>query len=62
MEKDERKGMSAVTAGEYIAKIALKKKVKPIYAIGFSYKVLSTLCKTFPSGFRNSVVGMLYAK
>ena len=62
MEKDERKGMSAEKAGEYIAKIALKEKVKPIYAIGTSYKILSTLCKTFPSGFRNRIVGMLYAK
>ena len=62
MEKDERKGMSAEAAGEYIAKICLKKNVKPVYAIGFSYKVLSTLCKTFPAGFRNSIVGMLYAK
>ena len=62
MEKDEQKGMSADVAGEYIAKIALKKNVKPIYAIGFSYKFLSTLCKTFPCSFRNKVVGMLYAK
>ena len=62
MEKDEQKGMSPVVAGEYIAKIALKKKVKPVYAIGFVYKFLSTLCKVFPSGFRNAVIGMLYAR
>lgn len=62
MEKDEQKGMSPETAGNYIAEIALKKKVKPIYAIGFSYKILSTLCKIFPCSFRNKVVGMLYAK
>lgn len=62
MEKDEQKGMSPEVAGDYIAEIALRNKVKPIYAIGFSYKVLSTLCKTFPCSFRNKVVGMLYAK
>ena len=62
MEKDEQKGMSPEFAGRYIAKIALKKKVKPIYAIGFGYKVLATLCKVFPCGMRNSIVGMLYAK
>lgn len=60
MEKDEQKGMSPEFAGNYIAEIALKNKVKPVYAIGASYKVLSTLCKTFPSGFRNFVVGKLY--
>lgn len=62
MEKDEQKGMSPEFAGDYIAKIALKKNVKPIYAIGLSYKILSVLCKTFPCSFRNKVVGMLYAK
>lgn len=62
MEKDERGGMSPEIAGRYIAKIALKKNVKPIYAIGFSYKCLSTLCKVFPCGVRNKIVGMLYAR
>ena len=62
MEKDEQKGMSPEFAGRYIAKITLKKNVKPIYAIGFGYKVLSTLCKVFPCGIRNAIVGMLYAK
>lgn len=62
MERDERKGMSAETAGKYIADIALKKSVKPISAIGFSYKCLSALCKVAPCSFRNWIVGMLYAK
>ena len=62
MEKDEQKGMSPQFAGNYIAKIALKNKVKPIYAIGITYKFLSTLCKIFPCSFRNWVIGMLYAK
>ena len=62
MEKDEQKGMKPEVAGEYIAKIALKKNVKPIYAIGASYKILSVLCKTFPCGIRNKIVGLLYAR
>ncbi len=62
MEKDEQKGMSPDVAGKYIAKVALKKSVKPVSAIGMSYKVLSVMCKTFPCKFRNFVVGMLYAK
>ena len=62
MEKDEQKGMSPEVAGKYIAKVALKKSVKPVSAIGASYKFLSVLCKTFPCKFRNYVVGMLYAK
>ena len=62
MEKDERKGMSSDVAGNYIARIALKSTVKPIYAIGISYKVVSTLCKVFPCGIRNRIIGSLYAK
>ena len=62
MEKDEQKGMSPEFAGNYIAKIALKNKVKPIYAIGTTYKFLSTLCKVFPCGIRNAIIRMLYAK
>lgn len=62
MEKDEAKGMSPELAGRYIAKVALRKKVKPVCAIGVSYKILSVLCKTFPCSFRNWVVGIMYAK
>lgn len=62
MERDERQGMSPEIAGRYIAKIALKKRVKPIYAIGFVYKSLSVLCKVLPSRLRNWIVGLLYAR
>ena len=61
MEKDEAKGMSPEIAGRYIAKVALRKKVKPVCAIGTTYKILSVLCKTFPCSFRNWVVGLMYA-
>lgn len=61
MEKDEENGMSPEKAGEYIAGISLKKNVKPLYAIGFSYKFLSVLCKIFPSRIRNRIVGILYS-
>ncbi len=62
MERDEQKGMKPETAGSYIAKIAMKSKVKPIYAIGLSYKFVCILCKLFPCSFRNWVIGLLYAK
>lgn len=62
MERDEQKGMKPETAGNYVAKIALKSKVKPVYAIGASYKLVCVLCKIFPCRFRNWVIGQLYAK
>lgn len=62
MEKDEQKGMSPDFAGKYIAEIALKNKVKPLYAIGFGYKFVCVLCKIFPCRVKNKIIGMLYAK
>lgn len=62
MEKDERNGMSPESAGRYIAHIALKGKVKPIYTLGVGYKCLSVLCKLLPCQLRNWIVGLLYAR
>ena len=60
MEKDERGGMKPEVAGAYIAKIALKKKVKPLYAIGFVYKFFCVLMKILPIGLANKMIGMIY--
>lgn len=60
MEKDERGGMKPETAGAYICKVALKKRVKPLYAIGTAYKGACFLCQLLPCGPRNWLVGKLY--
>lgn len=62
MEHDEENGMSAETAGKMIAKIALKKRVKPIYTLGVSYKLLCLAGKIMPVGFSNKLVGSMYSK
>lgn len=62
MEKDEQNGMRPETAGKYIAKIAFRKSVKPIYTLGMGYKCLSVLCKILPCRLRNWIVGILYAR
>lgn len=62
MERDERTGMKPEAAGRSIAAIALKKRVKPVCAIGWGYKCLSVLCKVLPCGLRNWIVGLLYAR
>lgn len=61
MEKDEQGGMDPAAAGRYIAKIALKKNVKPLYAIGFSYKLVCVLVKLLPCRLANWIIGKLYA-
>ena len=62
MEKDERGGMSPSAAGAYIAKIALKNRVKPLYAIGIMYKGACFLCDLLPCRLRNWLIGKIYAQ
>ena len=62
MEKDERNGMDPAAAGKYIAKIAVRKNVKPLYAIGFAYKLVCAAVKLLPCRLANRIVGMIYAK
>ena len=62
METDEQKGMSPEIAAKFISKIANKRKVKPLYTIGFQYKLVVLLMKILPSSFSNRIIGMLYAK
>ena len=62
MDGDERNGMSPEAAGKYIAKIALKPHVKPIYTLGFGYKCLSMFCKLLPCRLRNWIVGWYQVK
>ena len=61
MEHDEQNGMQASVAGAYIAKVALKKRVKPLYAIGFQYKAVCVLIKLLPARLANWIIGKLYA-
>ena len=62
MEHDEQNGMAPEKAGACIAKIALKKRVKPLYTIGFAYKAVCLALKLLPCGFANRVIGRMYAK
>ena len=60
MEKNEQGGMSPDAAGAYLAKIAGKKRVKPLYAIGAQYKLFAVLAKLLPARLTNWIVGRLY--
>ena len=62
MEKDEQKGSSPEAAARYILRIAKKKRVKPLYTIGFTYKLFCFLAKLLPASLVNRLVGSLYAK
>ena len=61
MEKDETNGASADKVGAYVAGIALKKNVKPLYAVGFINKVFYTIMKVLPCRFSNYLLWKIYA-
>ncbi|MEA4964448.1 MAG: SDR family oxidoreductase [Oscillospiraceae bacterium] len=62
MEHDEQTGMTPSAAGAYIAKLALRRSVKPLYAIRFDYKFFVILSRILPVRFLNYLIGVLYAK
>ncbi|MBQ9924197.1 MAG: SDR family oxidoreductase [Clostridia bacterium] len=62
MEHDEQTGVPARKVGELIARVALKKRVKPLYIPGFSYNLVNVLIRILPSGLANRLIGALYAK
>ena len=62
MEQDEQNGVPAQKVGELIAKVALKKRVKPLYIPGCSYNLINVLMRILPSGLANRLIGVLYAK
>ena len=62
MEQDEQHGVPARKVGEFIARVALKKRVKPLYIPGFSYNLVNVLMRILPSGLANRLIGLLYAK
>ncbi len=62
MEHDEENGMPAEAAGRMIAKIALKNRVKPLYTLGVSYRLLCLAGKILPVSVSNKLVGSMYSK
>lgn len=62
MEHDEQNGMKPERAGKFIAAVAQKRSKKPIYTIGFTYKLFCAIVKLLPKTLSNYLVGLLYAK
>ena len=63
MEKDEQNGMAPEQAAKTIVRVALQPgRVKPYYAIGFSYKVLVLLDSLLPCRAVRWLLYQLYGK
>ena len=62
MEHDEQTGMDPAKAGAYIAGLALRRSVKPLYAIRADYKFFVMLSRLLPARTLSWLVYQLYAK
>jgi NAD(P)-dependent dehydrogenase (short-subunit alcohol dehydrogenase family) len=62
MEHDEKNGMKPDKVGNVISAIALKKRVKPCYPIGFMSGAEFFLKRLFTYKFAQTVIRMMYVK
>ena len=62
MERDEQNGISPEVIGSLTAKIARKKRVKPLYTAGISYKFFIFLVHILPANILTRLVGFIYAQ
>lgn len=60
MEKDEQSGLDPQKAGDFIAGVALKKKVKPLYSIDFVSGAECFLDRILPKSLAYKIVGSMY--
>lgn len=60
MEHDEQNGMKPEKAARLIATVASAKKVRPVYTIGFKYRLFCVLVKILPAGLVSYIVGRIY--
>lgn len=61
MEEDEVHGMRPEAAGAYLCHLAQVRRLKGLYAIGFTYKFFCLLAKVLPVRVLNWLVYRLYA-
>ena len=62
MEHDEQNGMDPAKAGAFIARVAMRRRPKPIYTIRLDYQFFVFLTRILPGRTLNWLIGPLYAK
>ena len=61
MEKDERGGVSPDKVAQTVLRLAVKRRVAPLYTVGFVYKLCVLLMRLLPGSLANRILGMMYA-
>lgn len=62
MEKDENNGMSVDVVGEFVSRVALKRRTRPYYCLGFAYNAALVANRILPSSFVRWVLRLAYVK
>ncbi len=62
MERDEKNGMKPEAAGRFICRVCLKRRVKPLYTIGFIYRCECLLIRILPCRMVNWIIYQMYGK
>ena len=60
MEKDERNGASPDAVARVVTRCAMKRHVRPLYAVGVLYRVLAALAKILPASTARWILGLMY--
>lgn len=60
MEHDEQNGMSPAALAKRAYFISTRKRPKPLYSCGFSYRLFCVLAKLLPNRFVNWILSKLY--
>ena len=61
MEHDEQTGMTSEYAGNFVCKVALAKKHKPVTVMGGKYKLFVFLTRLMSTRLMTMLVGKIYA-
>ena len=62
MERDEQRGMPPEAVGRFVARVARRKRCKPICTVGFGYRACCLLVKLLPRSASQRLVGLLYGR
>ena len=62
MERDEESGMTTEQAAQKIFSVAMKKRLKPSYAVGLPYSFVMLLIRILPGRILSWIIRMNYAK
>ena len=62
MERDEQNGMPPDVVAKCLLRLASKKRLAPVYTVGFAYQLIDLAVRLLPRSLAGSLIALLYAK